>query len=181
MLPPGHVAAGYLTAYTLLKITKPDLDPVQMNALLAWGAFFGFAPDLDVFYFFLKNKTVLVANQDAFDHSHRKFFSHGPVYWLVAGLLLYFFSSSQYVAYVGLLWWLGSWSHFVLDTVEYGIPWLHPFSTRLFALKNREYKVVVPERGFVAHTIHFLKLYATRLSFYLEIIIIALALTIYFL
>jgi hypothetical protein len=53
MLPPGHIAAGYLTALAAIKIFKPDFDQQQINQLLVLGMFWGFAPDLDVFLFVL--------------------------------------------------------------------------------------------------------------------------------
>ena len=61
MLPTGHIAAGFLTAHALIKILKPDLDASQVNQLLAFGAFWGFAPDLDVFYSFARQKNLLVS------------------------------------------------------------------------------------------------------------------------
>lgn len=180
MLPPGHIAAGFLTAKVLLHFTHPPLPEVQQVQLLWWGAFFGFAPDLDMFLFFIKNKTLLVANRDAAESSHRKFLTHAPLYWLFAGLLIFFFSPSVYWKYVGLLLWLGSWSHFLLDSIEFGIPWLRPFTNKFFALKDREYKVVIKEQGFFRHSFAFLKMYCQRISFYLEVAIIVSAIIIYF-
>ncbi len=179
MLPTGHVAAGFLTAEVLLKIAKPDLPTGQIQQLLWWGVFFGFAPDLDVFYFFLKHKTLLVSPSNVGEDNHRKFWSHAPFYWLVAGLLIFLLSGSLYWKYVGLLLWLGSWSHFLLDSIEYGIPWLSPFSQKLFALKNQGIKLVISESNFFRHSLGFLKLYSKRLSFYLEVLIILSAIFVF--
>lgn len=180
MLPTGHVAAGYLTGVALLKLSNPALPPEQMTQLLWWAIFFGFAPDIDVFYFFIKNKTMLVGGKEANQDIHRKYGSHAPIWWLVSGLLIFFLSPSVYWKFVGLLLWLGSWSHFLLDSIEYGITWLSPFNKKLYAIKNREYKMVLEERNFIKHVFKYLKLYSTRLTFYLEVIIIISALTIYF-
>jgi hypothetical protein len=179
MLPPGHIAAGYLTGLALLKITRPALGPAQTNSLLVWAAFFGFAPDLDAFYFFFKNRTFLVGKEIGANKNHRFYWSHAPVLWLLAGLAVYFLANNTYIKFVGLLLWLGSWSHFLLDSVEYGIMWLWPFSTKIYALKNLDI-IPIPESGFINHTWKFLKIYSARISFYLEILIIILALTIYF-
>src|SRR5437762_3439625 len=122
MLPTGHIAAGFLTAEVLLNFTHQNFSHSEVTQLLWWGVFWGFAPDLDVFYFFIKHKTLLVASGTSSSDPHRKFASHAPIYWLIAGLLVYFFSASEYWKFVGLLLWLGSWSHFLLDSVEYGIP-----------------------------------------------------------
>ena len=175
MLPTGHVAAGYLTAKALLHFSHQQFTPSQQIELAWWGMFFGFAPDLDVFYYFFKNKTLLVAGQPSDGKSHRKFITHAPVLWAIPGLIVYFFATSPFVRYIGLLFWLGSWSHFILDTVEYGIMWLWPLSDRVYAIKGREEKGFITEQNFFKHSIQFLKFYSTKLSFYLEVAIILVA------
>ena len=52
MLPTGHVAAGYLTGYALLKFSNSGFTLAQHQQLIFWGMFFGFAPDLDMFFLF---------------------------------------------------------------------------------------------------------------------------------
>jgi membrane-bound metal-dependent hydrolase YbcI (DUF457 family) len=178
MLPPGHIAAGYLTGYALLKFAKPALDSQQQTQLLWWSAFFGFAPDIDVFFVFFSTHSLLVAGDK--DVNHRKYFSHAPVLWLLAGLLIYFFAPSTYLKYIGLLLWLASWSHFLLDSIEHGVMWLWPFSKKVFAIKNQGERTLIPEKNFFKHSLQFLKFYTTRVSFYLEVLIIAAALIIYF-
>lgn len=173
MLPPGHIAAGYLTGYALLKFAHPALDAQQQTQLLWWSAFFGFAPDIDVFFVFFTTHSLLVAGDK--DVNHRKYFTHAPVLWLLAGIVIYFFASSVYVKYFGLLFWLASWSHFVLDSIEHGVMWLWPFSNKVFALKSQGVRKVIPEKNFLKHSLQFLKFYTTRLSFYLEALIIIIA------
>ena len=56
MLPPGHIAAGYLATKLFLGVVKPELNTTQTDQLLMWGMFFAFAPDLDMFYAFWKVK-----------------------------------------------------------------------------------------------------------------------------
>src|SRR5579864_7278991 len=120
MLPPGHVAAGYLVTKTLLNIAKPAVTAVQLNRLLWWGVFFSFAPDLDNFVAF-----AIVRGwwyKPGTDSSiHRRFYSHVPLLWLIPGLLIYLVATSPYVRYIGLLLWLGSWTHFILDSIDYGV------------------------------------------------------------
>jgi len=176
MLPPGHIAAGYLTAKALLKIIHPQITAAQQNHLLAWGMFFGFAPDLDTFYTFFKVKAFTGSTQEK--NNHRHFLSHAPVLWLIAGLLIYFLAPSEYIKLIGLLVWLGSWSHFLLDSIEYGIMWLWPFSKKQYALKR--INIVVGRKQFWGYWIDFLKVYTTRYSFYLEIIVILTAIIVYF-
>ncbi len=148
--------------------------------MLWWGMFFGFSPDIDEFYYFIKNKNLLVSGEEGVRQNHRQYYSHAPILWLIAGLLVYLFARSVFVRELGMLLWLGSWSHFLLDSIEYGIMWLWPFSSTIYALKNREVKFVITERRFLQHSIEFLKLYSKRLSFYLEVLIIISAIYIYF-
>jgi hypothetical protein len=177
MLPPGHVAAGYLTAWGLLKILKPELSPIEYQQLLLWGAFIGFSPDLDVFYAFLKQRSWLVAHPTT--PVHRNYFSHAPVVWAAAGLAVYFLAESEFYKIFGLIVWLSSWSHFALDTLEFGIAWLWPISRRLFAFWGANERSGIEEKNFFRHTILVLKAYTKKISFYLEVLIIITALIVY--
>lgn len=179
MLPTGHIAAGFITGYAILKVFRPDIDPSQTTRLLTLSTFFGFAPDIDVFYYFLKNKTLLVSGRELLKENHRQYWSHAPLLWMAAGLAVYFLAGTGFGRMTGLLIWLGSWSHFVLDSIEHGIMWFWPFSNRVYALSSREGKNIVEERRFFRHSLAFMKIYATRPSFYLELIIIFFALYIY--
>ena len=178
MLPPGHAAAGYLTAWWLLKILKPELTLQETNQLLAWGAFIGFSPDLDMFYSFFKQRSFLASHIKT--PIHRKFFSHAPILWAAAGCLVYFLAHSEYYRIFGLLVWLSSWSHFFLDSLEFGITWLWPLSGRLFGVWAVGERSGIEETKFFRHTLLILKNYARRPSFYLEILIIFIALATYF-
>src|SRR3989344_7538032 len=106
MLPTGHIAAGYLTAFATIKILKPDFDQQQINQLLALGAFCGFAPYLDVFYAFFRQRSLLVAHNST--PNHRKYFFHAPVLWLICGLAIYFLSASEFVKLFGAVLFLSS-------------------------------------------------------------------------
>ena len=177
MLPPGHIAAGFLTAEVLLHVVHPQLSSIQQNQLLWWGMFFGFAPDLDTFIAFAKEKAFIITNPK---NSHRKIFTHAPLLWMLAGLALMLFAGSLYWKWVGLLLWAGSWSHFFLDTIQYGIMWLWPFSSRIYAFTDKELNFNIKEHGFFGYWLKFLKSYSKQISFYLEVLIILTALIIYF-
>lgn len=181
MLPTGHVAAGYLTTLGLIKVLKPELAPAQIDQLLILGAFVGFAPDLDKFWFFFKNKNLLVSPEGVKKY-HRSYFTHAPVVWLVAGLAIYFFSTSAYGKLLGLTFWLSGWSHFILDSIEYGVIWLWPLSDKLYALKDAGKKTfIIEDRNFFRHSLKFLYFYATKsISFYLEVLIIITSLIVFF-
>lgn len=177
MLPPGHIAGGYLVAETLFSVTNFSLSSQQTNVLLLLGMFFAFAPDLDFFYaFFRLNGWTLQKNTV----DHRKFISHTPIVWLIAGLSIFFAAQSSFMKVFGLLVWLGAWSHFVLDTIEYGIMWLWPFSTKVFALANQEKKFVTQEKRFVRYWTRFVWWYMHRMSFWLELGVILVAVFVFF-
>ncbi len=178
MLPPGHLAAGYLTTKAVLHFAHPQVSAAQTHSLVVWGTLFGFIPDLDIFWYFFQNKNFLAVGNT--ENNHRKYISHAPLVWMLAGLLIYFFSSNIYYELIGLLLWLGSWSHFILDSIDYGIMWLWPFSSKIYALKNAATVFPVKERGFIKHHWEFFKLYSRALSFYVEIFIVIIALIIHF-
>ncbi|MDR3642250.1 MAG: metal-dependent hydrolase [Candidatus Doudnabacteria bacterium] len=177
MLPPGHIAAGFLTAEALLHFTHPELSPLQQNQMLWWGMFFGFAPDLDYFWIFFREQAFTIKNSQK--NNHRRLISHAPILWLIAGLLIYFLSRSAYIQTVGLLVWLASWSHLILDSVEDGIMWLWPLSKKQFALSFPP-NIIVQDRRFFRHWWSFFQQYLKRLTFYLEVLTILTALIIYF-
>lgn len=177
MLPPGHIAAGYLLATALLNFTQPGFDTQQTAQLLALGAFFGFAPDLDVFFSFARGKSVSVP---LMKHNHRFYWSHTPLPWLIVSLLIYFLASDPFLKYVGLMIWLGSWSHFALDSIIFGIMWLWPFSNKHFALSKNKNDIMAGEQtglGFFRSWLAFLKNWQRdyRINLILEFIIIVSA------
>ena len=177
MLPPGHIAAGYLTTYALLKVTHQNFSPEQTTQLLWWGALFGFLPDIDSFVAFAREKAFMVKNQK---NNHRKQFTHAPLLWFIFGMIVVLLAPNSYWRYVGLLLWLASWSHFLLDSIQYGIMWLWPFSNRIFALRDRERDFQIQDNSFFGYWSTFVKAYANTVSFYLEVLIILIALVIYF-
>ena len=201
MLPFGHVAAGYLVAQAVLKIGNPALDPVQLKHLLYWGMFFGFAPDLDMFIAFALARSFSFGRKP--ELNHRSFSSHAPVVWLAAGLVVIgaaevgifgslgrgsptsgsagIGSPVEFYKYFGLLLWLGSWSHFFLDSIQYGIKWLWPFSQEVFAFKDKLIKDTNNETSSVRYWLHWLKFYFQRLklTLYLEVVIILAAVAVY--
>ncbi len=178
MLPPGHIAAGYLTAVVVVKFVYPTANSSLVNEFLLWGMLFGFLPDLDNFFAFYKMKSWWY-KKGVDGGMHRKFYSHVPLLWLLAGIILYFGVSSLYWKTVVVLMVTGSFSHFILDSIEYGVKWLWPFSDKLYALKNAGVNAEIPANGFFNFWFSFLKLYKTRLTFYLEVVVICLAILVF--
>ena len=163
MLPPGHIAAGYLVTRVLLATTHPALTPTDQNYLIWWGMFFSFAPDLDTFIVFKKMGRFISSDKV----NHRKFYSHAPVLWLIAGLSIFLIALSRHnlvLEYFGLLVWFGSWAHFALDTIQCGIMWLWPLSNKVLALWDTEIESNIKEQKFVPYLIDFIKFYVTRMT-----------------
>jgi membrane-bound metal-dependent hydrolase YbcI (DUF457 family) len=176
MLPPGHIAAGYLVAKAVLEIGHPSFSSGQTNTLLFLGAFFAFAPDLDFLYLLFTAGRFTTHDEDP---SHREFISHAPILWCIAGLLIYFLGSSLFIKYIGLLLWLCSWSHFALDTIiPDGVMWAWPFNKKTYTFVGRkETKTHITEKRFIPFWLEFIQFYATKmaLSFYIEIGLLILA------
>lgn len=180
MLPPGHIAAGFIVAKSLLAIANPGFDQSQTNTLLFLGTFFSFAPDLDMFYAFVKTRSFTVPGKQI---NHRAYLTHSPLLWLAVGLAIFFISSDPLIKYTGLLIWLGSWSHFILDSLKVGVRWLYPFNTKFYALKSAGDQEDIPKKSFFAFwwyclTQVYVKKFAS--TFVLEIIILITAVVIFF-
>jgi hypothetical protein len=78
--------------------------------------------------------------------------------------------------------WLGSWSHFVLDSTDVGVRWLYPFSGRFFALKNPGRPEPNTAKGFFPHWWNLCKQYwrRTPLTVCAEILLVIVALFVSF-
>ncbi len=136
MLPPGHIAGGYLTAEFLLRTFHFNISNHQRHLLEFVGIFFGFAPDLDFFLAFYKARQLKIDHRKA---NHRKYFTHAPVLWMIAGIIIYLSAATDFYRALGLIVWLSSWSHFILDS-EWGIMWAWPFSKRLYPFSKMYYQ-----------------------------------------
>lgn len=167
MLPPGHIAGGYL-AGKLASVIYPELNQPEYLAL---SSFFGFFPDVDFFLAFFKLKK-LISSESV---NHRKFITHVPFLYLLAFIIWYFLWPETRMIAVTFL--IGTWSHFLIDTfAAEGIQWLYPFSKKLLGLKL-DRKIVIQEQAFLAHWTEFVKEYTKRFSFKAELIIIITAIT----
>ena len=177
MLPPGHIAGGYLVTKLFLVLVKPELNATQTDQLILWGMFFAFAPDLDMFYAFWKVKGLKHTGKT---FNHRQFITHIPLFWLIAGLSVNILTRSQFMRYLGLVIWFSSWSHFILDSGFYGIRWLYPLNKKFYALETPGVNEINNANGFFNHWINLIKLYHQKykLIFFIEISFIFAALTI---
>ena len=131
MLPPGHIAGGYLVTRELLKVVPYHFNHEQTNWLYFWGMFFAFSPDLDFFYTFFKQKKFTGITKD---NNHRDLLSHVPILWFIGSAILFLLSRSDFMHMVAILLWACSWSHFLLDSIQDGVMWLWPLTRKRFAL-----------------------------------------------
>lgn len=166
MLPSGHIAAGYLVSLAAAKALQTS-DP----RLIAFGTFMAFAPDLDLFYKFSQVKRFYFdKDSDNAETTHRRLVTHAPLVYLLISLGLLVFSRE-----LAVMFFVGSWSHFILDSSGYGIPWLYPFSKKLFSVMPINEETRSNGIGFIDYWVKFIKFYAKRPEFYLEILIIIIA------
>lgn len=177
MLPPGHIAGGYLTSKLLQKALPYTFTTREKKILSFCGAFFGFMPDLDFFYAFAKAKSWIISTEMI---DHRTFLTHTPLPWMILGLLVFTLAKKPFAKAIGLLLWLGTWSHLILDSIEHGVRWLWPFSKHLYAIAGVVERIDT-RSAFVSFWGSFLTWYATHsITFYFEGIIILVALYVFY-
>jgi hypothetical protein len=165
MLFPGHAAVGYLATRGVLSFAT-GLSPAEVHHLALWGMFWGVIPDIDVLIPFAFLRTAKLRTE----MSHRRIFTHTPIFWLVLSLAAYFIFHDFYFALVMLV---GSWSHFLADSIEYGIMWLWPFSKRQFALRRIPDKDEYLEGSTVNFYWQMFKnVYTRNITFWIELVMI---------
>ncbi len=179
MVLPGHLAGGYLATIALLTVFPSDLTINQINTLLIIGTLAGEFPDIDLLFFNLKYRHNTANRND----SHRNYITHIPFFWLVSSLIVVIIGiifNSTFTKYLGWVILAGTWSHFILDSIEYGIRWFAPISNKRFAIK-----LEVPEKptsdrpGSLKQYFHFLvQTYWKMSTFWLEIIVTIVAICI---
>ena len=170
MLPPGHFAAGFLIGTGVASLFHNQLTPGEMQLLALAGGFFGFAPDLDMFYAFLKNRGFSFHDTTIY---HRDYITHTPLFWLVICSLILLFSVGIFWKLFAIVLLLGAVSHLFLDSFKVGIRWFWPWSNDYFAFLNPDPKEYHQTKGFFRYWFDFLKIYTTdptfRPTFILEI------------
>lgn len=168
MLPPGHVAGGYLLAKLVAVFVPALTNPL----FFIYTALFAFIPDLDYFVAFVKIKRMIIKVNEV---SHRQFISHAPLVYLGVYLVwLLVFPNSSLIAHAFIL---GTWSHFLLDSfspTKQGIRWLYPFSKKAYSF-NFDREIIVPEADFFTYWINFIKQYVRVFSFKVEIFLVLAA------
>lgn len=123
----AHLPAGYLAARFLLRRT-PALGPAhtQRRPLVLAGMAGGVCPDVDLLYAGLIERAPI---------HHHLYWTHLPIAWAMLAALLWAAGRVLPAPLRRLLWyfWLGAFSHLLLDSVAgdiwWGLPWIDtPFS-----------------------------------------------------
>ena len=136
MVLPGHLAGGYLVTLALVSITHAGSNGVftheQLNVLLIIGTLAGELPDIDLIRDYFEQR-----RDEKHLIDHREYFTHAPSFWLAVSLVIVtsgYVAGSSFTQYVGWIILAGTWSHFILDSIEHGVIWLWPLTNKKFRL-----------------------------------------------
>ncbi len=123
----SHAPAGFLASFLTKKWWGRGLNTVQTRTLLILATIFGIIPDLDVFYYYLFNAQVL----------HREIILHSFFVYALITIIIIFVShkfKNRFWQAVGIVFFIGTFSHLLLDSLAAGVMWLYPIQSRLFGL-----------------------------------------------
>ena len=177
MLWIGHLALGYLATKLFLVNSLLTLSTSEINILILLGMLAALLPDLDLIPFFLKHRSMKLQK----NKSHRRIWSHAPLLWAFILIIGAFFTTSTFAFFICLAILIGSWSHFIGDSIEYGVYWLWPFSSQKFYLHKARGTEPLEKETSVTHyyTTFIKKVYIKNWTFYIEILIIIAALALF--
>jgi membrane-bound metal-dependent hydrolase YbcI (DUF457 family) len=85
-----------------------------------------------------------------------------------------------FVTSIGMIIWLCTWSHFILDSLYWGVRWLWPFSQRCYAFFNlRPHAIENPNKNFFSYWVIFIENYFIEqpATAYLELVLLVAAAT----
>ena len=173
MLIFGHIAFGDIVSLFLAKILHISSSSPHYNILLMIGVIASIIPDLDNFILFYKYKSLKLQKDD----SHRRYIPHTPLFWIIISVLVYIISPNDLIKYSSFFILAGSLSHLVGDSIEYGIVWFWPFSKKQYLIHK------IPQENFKENEPllsyywkFFSRIYVKNWTFYVELIVILLAL-----
>lgn len=181
MLPSGHFAAGYLVSSSALSVLERWYPIANEPKYLIIGLVASVIVDLDEFIAFAKIGGWIGGDGKI---SHRKFISHAPLLHVAASVLA--FASgialhNQPLQLGALMYCIGVLSHFLLDSFAYGIMWLWPFTSRIYAFRLREKELGITTRKFWSYWTEFLRIYVRDPLSWAEAIITVAAIIVFFL
>ncbi len=180
MVLPGHLAGGYLAAQLVLAIGHPAFSGPEVAALSLIGILAGELPDIDLVWLNLQHRRhASGVRKHTPTTNHREYITHVPFFWLIVSFLVVTLGAvadSMFTQYVGWIILAGTWSHFLLDSIEHGVPWLSPFSHKRFCLKDKPEVPLNNKPGTLASHWEFItKHYTKNITFFAEILIVVVA------
>lgn len=177
MVLPGHIAGGYLATFAFLSLTNASSLPAeQINLLYAIGILSAEGPDMDIIFFYLE-----CAKHKIYKTNHRDYITHAPIVWFLPAVIIIvcgIISSSPFVSSAGWIMLGGSFSHFVFDSIEYGIRWIWPFSNERFYLRDCGDQEIAGDGSFSHYWKYIISTYPKRWTFYAEILIVIAAVSV---
>ena len=181
MVLPGHVSGGYLVTRAILYLAPvaTSFSSTQTIALYIIGIIASEGPDFDLIAFFFEQKSKKEHKKE----SHRTYLSHVPLVWLIGSLIIVligYIAGSPFISLIGWVILGGSWSHLILDSVEYGIRWLWPISNKFYCIHHVPEKEIAGPKGTLGHYWKFVTQHYMRYwTFYLEIAVTIVALLVF--
>lgn len=129
-------------------------------------------------------------NKDQSKNNHREFITHVPLFWFIISLIIFslgFLLDSKFIEVIALLLLAGTFSHFVFDSIEYGIRWVEPFSKKRLSLFGDNEKINtnnVDEKKLIIGSIpyywNYIKTsYIKSSTIYFEITVVIIAIIIF--
>jgi hypothetical protein len=188
MVLPGHLAGGYIATSLVLSLSTTPFSHNELTILYFIGILAGEIPDIDLLIFYLEKKYFKNSKRQ----THREYVTHLPIFWLslCTAIFLYGYSiDSAFAMTISLILLAGTFSHFILDSIDFGIQWFKPFSYKkicLFELKEVEgFEKQATRNNVRIGSIHFywnyLKTaYIRQVTFYAEILVVLVAIYIFF-
>lgn len=122
----GHIPVGYFVTRHLLKKMRLPISKLWLGLGIVAAVF----PDLDYIYWFFSNSQ---------SDTHRGYITSYPLFYLAIlsfTLIIYGCYRRTWLKFGMIIVSINILSHFILDTVFYGIKWLYPLSDRYFGLYN---------------------------------------------
>lgn len=181
MLPSGHFAAGYLVTRLAVNSLLPYYTFADQTKFWVFGILAAVIVDLDEFYAFKKMGMPIAGTKEV---NHRNFITHAPLLHLLLGgivLAIGFFAGAKELEFFAILYILGMMTHFILDSFGYGIMWLWPLNNQVYSFRDTGRALEVHASSVVNYWKGFLGLYFRDMVFYLEALIILVALYVKFL
>ncbi len=186
MVLPGHLAGGFISTTIVLGTINQSFSSSELTVLYIIGILSGELPDLDLLLFYLAKKLFKTTKQ-----THRDFMTHLPLFWMVFSFIIFalaYLINSNFLMTTSILILAGTFSHFLFDSIDYGIQWLRPFNQRrycLFKLSGlNEFETASVQHHIEVGSIKFYwnylwKMYIKQPSFYAEIFVTLVALLIF--